>query len=280
MNGRLVGRVALVTGAARGQGRAIANALAVEGADVLGVDICGPIPTVTTYALATRDDLDETVALVESAGRRMIADAVDVRDYAALETFVAKGVAELGRLDIVVANAGIASLSFNTLELNLDEWRDMIDTNLTGVFHTVKAAVPHIEAGGRGGAVVLTSSSAGLKAYAGIGHYVAAKHGVVGLMKTLALELAPKMIRVNTINPSNVNTPMLDQEMLWQLFVPDKEGQATKEDFAAASRASNAMPISWLEAEDIANAVLFLVSDEGRYITGVALPVDAGSLVR
>jgi SDR family mycofactocin-dependent oxidoreductase len=277
--GRLDGRVALVTGAARGQGRAIAGRLAREGADIIAVDICAQLPTVTTYRLADRSDLDETARLVEKAGRQVRAEAVDVRDFDSLRAAVDKGVADLGRLDIVVANAGIASLSFNTCDLGVDEWREMVEVNLTGVFHTVKATVPHIEAGGRGGAIVLTSSTAGLKAYGGIGHYVAAKHGVVGLMRSLALELAPKHIRVNTINPSNVNTPMLDQEMLWQLFAPDKE-HATKDDFAAASVHANAIPVPWLEAEDVANAVAFLVSDEARYITGVALPLDAGSLLK
>ena len=185
--------------------------------------------------------------------------------------------AQLGRLDIVAGNAGIAS--FGALEDMSDEtWRDMIDVNLTGVWHTAKVAIPHLKAAG-GGSIVLTSSAAGLQAYPGAGHYVAAKHGVVGLMRTLALELAPHHIRVNSLHPTQVDTPMIMNEMTWKLFLPDNENP-TVDDFRPASQGMNALPIPWVDSVDISNALLFLASDEARYITGVPLPVDAGAVIK
>jgi (+)-trans-carveol dehydrogenase len=187
-------------------------------------------------------------------------------------------VAQLGRLDIVSANAGI--VSYGTLDdITEQTWQDMIDINLTGVWRTVRASLPHIRAGGRGGSIILTSSTAGLMAYPGIGHYTAAKHGVVGLMRTLALELAPEMIRVNSVHPTSVNTDMVNNEATYKLFVPGVENPTT-EQFAEVSTQMQALPIPWVEPVDISNALLFLASDEGRYITGVALPVDAGVIIK
>ncbi|HEY0471303.1 MAG TPA: mycofactocin-coupled SDR family oxidoreductase [Kribbella sp.] len=274
--GRVEGKVAFVTGAARGQGRSHAIRLAEEGADIIAVDITGQIDSVP-YAMATPDDLAQTVKEVEALDRRIIATKADVRDYGALKAAVDEGVAQLGRLDIVAANAGI--VSYGVAE-DLDEqvWQDMLDVNLTGVWHTAKATVPHLRAGG-GGSIILTSSAAGLKGYPGLAHYVSAKHGVVGLMRTLANELAPDMIRVNSVHPTSVNTEMIHNKATYELFAPDLENP-TKDQLAERFQAMNALPIPWVEARDISNAVLFLASDEARYITGVTLPVDAGSLAK
>jgi (+)-trans-carveol dehydrogenase len=277
--GRVEGKVAFITGAARGQGRSHAIRLAEEGADIIAVDLCGQIDSVP-YPMATPEDLDQTVKAVEALDRRIIATQADVRDGAALRAAVDDGVAQLGRLDIVSANAGIASTAADgTTALSDRDWQDMIDVNLTGVWQTCKATVPHLLAGGRGGSIILTSSAAGLMAYPNIGHYVAAKHGVVGLMRTLALELAPHSIRVNSLHPTQVDTPMIMNETIFKLFMPDAENP-TREGFAPASQEMNALPIPWVEAVDISNALLFLASDEARYITGVTLPIDAGAIIK
>src|SRR6266481_6313363 len=274
---RLEGRVAFVTGAARGQGRSHAVRLAEEGADIVAVDIAAQIDSVP-YSMGTADDLAKTVAAVEALDRRIVASKADVRDYDALKAALDDGVARLGRLDIVAANAGI--VSYGTLaELPEQTWRDMIDVDLTGEWHAAKAAIPHLRAGGRGGSMILTSSEMGLRAIPNAGHYTAAKHGVVGLMRTLALELAPDFIRVNSIHPTTVNTPMVMNSATYRLFRPDLENP-TADDMAEASRAVNALPIPWVEPADISNAVLWLASDESRYVTGITLPVDAGWLVK
>jgi (+)-trans-carveol dehydrogenase len=277
--GKLEGKVAFITGAARGQGRTHAIRLAQEGADIIAVDLMGPVETVG-YPLATQQDMDETVRLVEALDRRIIASKADVRDSAALKAAVDDGVAQLGRLDIVLANAGIAS--FAPVDEMTDEmWDDMIDINLTGVFKTVRAAVPHLKAGGRGGAIVLTSSTAGIKGLANLAHYVAAKHGVVGLVKTLANELAPHMIRVNSVHPTSVDTMMIHNEQTYAAFRPDKApSDVTRDDVGEAFQSLNALPIQWVEPVDISNAILWLVSDDARYVTGVQLPIDAGSVIK
>ncbi|MFI5952784.1 mycofactocin-coupled SDR family oxidoreductase [Cryptosporangium sp. NPDC051539] len=279
---RLDGKVAFITGAARGQGRSHAVTLAAEGADIIAVDLCAPLESVE-YPLATPEDLAETVRQVEALDRRIVARVADVRDTGSLRAAVDEGVAELGRLDIVSANAGI--LSSGSLvdspagELSEQSWREMIDVNLSGVWRTCKVAIPHLLAGGRGGSLILTSSVAGLKSYANVAHYVSAKHGVVGLMRTLATELAPYGIRVNTVNPTQVDTDMIQNDVMYHLFVPDEENP-TKEQFAAASRATGLLPVDWVEAIDISKVVAFLASDDSRYITGIALPVDAGATLR
>ena len=278
MAGRVAGKVAFITGAARGQGRSHAIRLAQEGADIIAVDLAGQIGSVP-YAMSTPDDLAETVKEVEALDRRIVATQADVRDFGAVKAALDDGVAQLGHLDIVSANAGI--FSFGTME-ELDEthWQDMIDVNLTGVWHAAKAAIPHLRAAG-GGSMILTSSTAGLQALPNTGHYNAAKHGVVGLMRTLALELAADMIRVNSVHPTAVNTDMIQNSATYELFAPDlPEAERTKEALAPRFRELNVLPIPWVEPVNISNAVLFLASDEARYITGVTLPVDAGLLTK
>ncbi len=278
MPGRVEGKVAFITGAARGQGRSHAVRLAQEGADIIAVDVCQQIRGVP-FPMSTPDDLKKTVRLVEEQDRRIVAAQADVRDYAALKAAVDDGVAQLGRLDIVVANAGIGNGGKPLAETDEQTWQDMIDVNLTGVWLTTKAAIPHMIAGGRGGSIVLTSSVGGLKAHPNVGNYVAAKHGVVGIMRTLALELAQHRIRVNSVHPTQVNTPMVMNESTFRMFRPDLENP-TRDDFAPISQMINVLPVPWVEPEDISNAVLFLSSEEGRYITGVPLPIDAGALIK
>jgi SDR family mycofactocin-dependent oxidoreductase len=277
MSGRVEGKVAFITGAARGQGRAHAVRLAQEGADIIAVDICHDVEG--ALPMATPADLAETEALVKAQGRRVVAAQADVRDFDALKAAVDDGVAQLGRLDIIVANAGIASLGGPVQLMNRDSWQDTIDINLTGVWNTARAAVQHIIDGGRGGSIVLTSSVGGMKALPGMSHYVSAKHGVVGLMRSLAVELAQYSIRVNSVHPSNVNTPMLMNEGTYRLFRPDLENP-TQADAAVILTMMHSLPVPWVEPEDVASAVAFLASDDARYITGVPLPVDAGALLK
>jgi (+)-trans-carveol dehydrogenase len=275
--GRVQGKVAFITGAARGQGRSHAIRLAEEGADIIAVDLASTMPDVT-YRSSTMADLEETVRAVEALDRRIFFAQADVRDYDGLKAALDQGVAELGGLDIVSANAGILSSPYRSADLPETVWQSTIDTNLTGVWHTVKAAIPHLIAR-RGGSVVLTSSAAGLKGYENISHYVAAKHGVVGLMRSLALELGPSGIRVNTIHPTQVNTEMIMHEEVYKLYRPDLENP-TREDFAPSSQAVHALPQPWVEPVDISNALLFLASDEARFITGATLPVDLGVVIK
>lgn len=271
--GKLEGKVAFITGAARGQGRNHAVRLAQEGADIIAVDVARQVETVP-YPTATADDLAETVRRVEALDRRIVAAEADVRDLAALTRVVDDGVAQLGRLDVVIANAGI-SVPAPTLEMDEETWSTMIDVNLTGVWKTVRAAVPHVVAGGRGGSVVMTSSLAALKANANTAHYTAAKAGLVGLMKVMALELAPQNIRVNTVHPTTVATDMILNDPTYRLFRPDIENPGRAE-FEEAALTLNKMPVAALESDDITNAVLYLVSDDGRYVTGTTHVVDAG----
>jgi (+)-trans-carveol dehydrogenase len=278
MAGRVAGKVAFITGAARGQGRSHAIRLAQEGADIIAVDLCGQVDSVP-YAMATPADLAETVKEVEALDRRIVATQADVRDYGALKTALDDGVAQLGHLDIVSANAGI--FSFGTLEeLSETAWRDMLDVNLTGVWHAAKAAIPHLRAAG-GGSIILTSSGLGLEGMPNVGHYVSAKHGLVGLMRTLALELAPDLIRVNSVHPTTVNTDMIQNAAAYELFAPDlPEDERTPEVISERLLTINTLPIPWIEPVDVSNAVLWLASDEARYVTGVPLPVDAGELLK
>ena len=272
--GRVDGKVALITGAARGQGRSHAVRLAEEGADIVAVDLCADVGT-TPYTGATEDDLAETVRQVEALGRRIVARLADVRDLTALSAAVREGVAELGPLDVVCANAGIASFG-PALELDEDTWQEVLDINLTGVWKTVKAAVPAMVDRGAGGSVVLTSSIAGLIAFPNLAHYTSAKHGVTGLMRTLAVELAPHRIRVNSVHPTTVDTPMIANEPVWGLFMGGMEG-VTREQAAKGMTAMNALEIPWTEARDISNAVLYLASDEARHVTGTTMVIDGGA---
>lgn len=277
MSERFAGKVAFITGAGRGQGRSHAVRMAEEGADIIAVDICGPVPTVTISPPTTEEDLAETVRLVEKQNRRILASTVDVRDREALQRAVDEGVKRLGRLDVVCANAGIFQPA-PSLDVTDDMWRDVIDVNLTGVWNTCRVALPHLIAAG-GGSIVITSSAGGLKGNPNTVAYAASKHAVVGVMRVLANEFGPEMIRVNSVHPSGVDTPMISNETTWKLFVPN-ETNPTKASAAPAFQAGNALPVPWLEVADISNAVLFLASDEARYITGVTLPVDAGYLAK
>jgi SDR family mycofactocin-dependent oxidoreductase len=276
MGDRLKGKVALITGAARGIGRAQAVRFAQEGANIIALDICGPVDTVLVPP-ATRADLDETTELVAEAGGRIEAEVVDVRDTNAVQVATDRGVDSLGGLDIVCATAGITSRALAT-DLSENVWQTMLDVNLTGVWRTCRATAPHLIDRG-GGSVILTSSIAGLKGLVGVAHYTAAKHGVVGLMRSLAKELAPHNIRVNTVHPTNVDTPMIQNDHVRSAFRPDLK-QVTREQFAEAACSMNMLTVPWVEPVDVANACLFLASDEARYITSVALPVDAGSTQR
>ncbi|TQS39591.1 mycofactocin-coupled SDR family oxidoreductase [Cryptosporangium phraense] len=271
--GQLEGKVAFITGAARGQGRSHALTLAREGADIIAVDVCKQADTVP-YPMATPEDLAETVKQVEALDRRIIASEVDIRDFAALKAAADQGVAELGRLDIVLANAGISTPA-STLEMDEEVWDEMIEINLTGQWKTIKAAVPHVRAGGRGGSVVITSSLAAIYANNNTAHYSAAKAGLVMFAKVLAKELAPESIRVNTIHPTTVATGMILNEPTYKLFRPDLE-HPTRADFEEAALQLNKLPIAAIEPADISNAILYLVSDAGRYVTGTTHVVDAG----
>ena len=268
--GPLNGKVAFITGAARGQGRAHAVRLAADGASVIAVDLCEQIASVP-YPLATPEDLAATVKLVEDTGARIVARQGDVRDRASLSSALQAGLDEFGRLDIVVANAGIAPMQSGD-----DGWRDVIDVNLTGVYNTIKAAIPTMVKQGTGGSIVLISSAAGLAGIAsqdaGSVGYAAAKHGVVGLMRVYANLLAKQSIRVNSIHPTGVETPMINNE-----FTRGWLAKMAAESDSPGSM-GNALPVEVLQADDIANAVAWLVSDQACYITGVTLPVDAGFL--
>ncbi len=265
--GKLDGKVAFITGAARGQGRSHAVRLAAEGASIIAVDICAQIDSVP-YPMATPEDLAQTAKEVEALDRRIFTAQADVRDAAALRQAFEAGVAELGPVDIVLANAGIAPMA---LHESGDPWTDVIAVNLTGVYHTVETAIPSLIERGQGGAIVLTSSTAGINGIGGpsaggLG-YTAAKHGVVGLMRSYANNLAPHSIRVNSVHPTGVNTPMV---------VNDAMQEFLQHDPSLSQAMSNALPVPMVEAVDISNAIVWLVSDDARYVTGVTLPVDAG----
>lgn len=279
MTGRVEGKVAFITGAARGQGRSHAVRLAEEGADIIAVDVCGPVSADSQIAPSNPDDLAQTADLVKGLNRRIVTAQVDVRDFDALKSAVDSGVEQLGRLDIIVANAGIGNGGQTLDKTSEADWDDMIGVNLSGVWKSVKAAVPHLISGGNGGSIVLTSSVGGLKAYPHTGHYIAAKHGVIGLMRTFAVELGQHSIRVNAVCPTNVNTPMFMNEGTMKLFRPDLENPGP-DDLAVAAQFMHVLPVGWVEPVDISNAVLFLASDESRYVTGLPVTVDAGSMLK
>lgn len=257
----LAGRVAFVTGAARGTGRAHCERLADAGADVIAVDVGGP------------DDLAGTAEAVTDRGRRCHRGAADVRDLAALQSVAAAGVAELGRLDIVVANAGIHAAGAPTWELSAQAWHDTLDINLTGVWHTVKATVGHF--GPAGGSIIIIGSTNGIRGTANTAHYTASKHAVVGLVRSLANELGPRNIRVNVVHPGAVGTAMVRNEATYRRLCPDIDNP-TEADAARVLTARNLLPVPWVEPVDVANAVCFLSSDGARFITGAQLIVDAG----
>jgi (+)-trans-carveol dehydrogenase len=275
--GKLDGKVAFITGAARGQGRSHALTLAREGADIIAIDICEQIDTVP-YPMGTQADLDETVKLVEALDRRVVASKADVRDPEGLAAAVDEGVAQLGRLDIVLANAGIVGHPLGTIN-PAKTFRDVVDVNLTGVYTTVEVSKQHLIDSSPGGSIVITSSLAGLRALGAGGGYTEAKHGLVGMMRTYALELAQHMIRVNSVHPTNVRTPMIQNDVIYGIFRPDLENP-TEEEALAGLAFLNLLPVPYIEVEDVSNAILFLVSDDARYITGAALPIDAGGAIK
>lgn len=277
MAGLLEGKVAFITGAARGQGRSHAVRFAEEGADIIAFDLCDQMSSVA-YPMATPEDLDETVNLVEKTGRRIVAEQGDVRDFERLKTAVANGVAELGRLDFVLANAGILPM-VGPAGQDISAFDDAVAVMLNGVYYTIEAALPALLEHGDGGAIVITSSVAGLsgmhvklsqKTHGGAG-YLAAKHGVIGVMRGYANMLAEKNIRVNTVHPTGLNSPMIVNEQVGRLLAEQPEYGAAFE---------NLLPVPLIEASDISEAMLYLCGPSGRYITGIMLPVDAGFLVR
>jgi len=279
--GRVQGKVAFITGAARGQGRSHAVRLAEEGADIIAVDVCHDIDTIG-YPMATPDDLKETARLVEAQDRRIVAVQADVRERSELRSAIERGIAELGKVDIVVAQAGIAG---QKSDAPLQAWTDVMDTNLIGVINAVHAALPHLQAGA---SVIATGSTAAymqtlpmqkVGTDSGGISYMVAKRMLSSYMHDLARELAPRSIRANVVHPTNVNTDMLQSEVMYRSFRPDLE-HPTREDATPAFYSQQAMPVPWIEPVDISNAVLFLASDEARYVTGVALPVDAGVLIK
>lgn len=277
MTGLMAGRVALVTGAARGLGRAHAVRLAEEGADVVLLDLCRDVAA-SPYRMAGDADMEETVRLVEAAGRRALARQADVRDQAALDAAVEAGIDAFGHIDVVVPNAGVVSFG-RVWELTEEQWTTTIDVLLTGVWHTVKAVVPAMIEAGRGGAIVVIGSAVGTKAAPGLAHYVTAKHGLVGLMRALALEVAEHRIRVNLVAPGSVRTEMAGNDAIVRRMLPEHESP-TAADAADLMRARHALPVQWAEPEDVSDAVVWLASDHARYITGAVLPVDAGWTIK
>jgi SDR family mycofactocin-dependent oxidoreductase len=274
MLGKLGGKVAFITGAGRGQGRAHAIRLAEEGADIVALDICRDLPTLP-YSLSTIEDLEETAKLVADTGRRVTTKVADVRDIASLRAAFDEGVAEMGGIDIVIANAGIMYHGDFDPETDDLAWDTSIGVMLTGVRNTIKVSREALVEGGRGGSIVIISSTAGMKGMSdgngGPDGYVAAKHGVIGLMRTYANVLGPHGIRVNTIHPTGVMTPMIANE---------KFGAWIQDHPEIADRMMNILPVPALEPRDVSNAIAWLVSDEGKYVTGIELPVDAGFTAR
>jgi len=269
------GKVAFITGAARGQGRAHAVRLAAEGADIIAVDLLRDIKGVD-YPLASESDMAQTVDLIESLGRRIIVGQADVRDLPRLEEAARRGVSELGHIDIVIANAGICTVS-KSWEMSEETWQTLIDINLTGVWKTIRATAPLMIEAGRGGSIILISSIAGLAAFPNMVHYNAAKHGLVGVMKACAIELGQFNIRVNSVHPTNVSTDMLLRNPpIRELMTGDPS--AGRNDLAPALSGMHVISIPWVEAEDVSNLVVWLASDESRYVTGTTQVLDAGAL--
>jgi SDR family mycofactocin-dependent oxidoreductase len=275
--GQLDGKVAFITGLARGQGRSHALTLAREGADIIGLDLCGEIAS-TTYPGSTLEDLEETNRLIKETGRQAVLSRADVRDYDAVKAAFDKGIAELGRVDIIIPNAGICA-GGRTWEISTDAWRQMIDINLTGPWHAVKAAVPTMIEQGEGGSVVFIGSTEALKGAENMSSYVAAKHGITGLMTTLARELGRYNIRVNSVNPTCVDTNMIQNPYVWGLFAPD-DPNPTRDSVADAFAATHILPVPWMEPADVSRAILYLVGESGRYITASKLTIDAGFIVK
>jgi (+)-trans-carveol dehydrogenase len=277
---RFQDQVVFVTGAARGQGRSHAVRFAEEGANIIAVDICAPLNGID-YAMATRDDLDETVRLVKAAGGSIVASVADVRSQQELDEAVAAGVREFGRIDIVLANAGAFSQAASTWEMTEEQWNTTLDTDLSGVWRTCKAAIPTMIEGQRGGSIIMTSSSNGYRAEQGHPAYNAAKLGMVALMRGLAGELAEHNIRVNTIHPTNVKTAMMWNDSMIGIFAPGETTQTMDaEGWWEGLRPVNLLPVGAIEAQDVTKLIMFLTSDAGRFITASEVPIDAGYIRR
>jgi (+)-trans-carveol dehydrogenase len=277
--GRVSDKVALITGAARGQGRAHAVRLAQEGADIVAIDVVDNVVDWLPYGLSTADDLSETVRLVENEDRRIIARKADVRDRPAMAAIVEDAITEFGHIDIVCANAGIAPMGPKSWEITPEQWNDVIAVNLTGVWNTTAVVLPHMIERGEGGSIIITTSGAALRAVPNLSDYCAAKAGVLGYMRSLALEVGRYRIRVNAVAPCTVNTPMIAHDAMYQLFRPDLDSP-TQADTIPRLTGISLLPEPWIEPLDVANAVLWLASDEARYVTGVVLPVDLGVCIK
>lgn len=278
MTGRVAGKVAFVTGAARGQGRAHAVRLAEEGADIVALDICGPIKGREGIPASSPEDLAETARLVEAADRRILAFQGDTRSYEDVRHAVDAGVTEFGHIDIAIANAGTSGGSALAHEISEEDWQTTLDVNLTGAWHTAKAVLPHMIAAGNGGSVILTSSGAGVKAMLHLADYAASKAGIIMLTRVLALENGKHGIRVNCIAPGNVDTPLVMNDVIFSLFRPDLEHPG-REDVQPVFEAMNPLKTKpWLSPRDIAGAAVWLCSDDAATITGITLPVDLGVL--
>jgi SDR family mycofactocin-dependent oxidoreductase len=276
-HGPLGGRVAIVTGAARGQGRSHAIRLAEMGADLVLVDVCAdlaPIP----YRQPGPDDLAETASLAGAAGATVRTIIADVRDAAAMAAAARVAVDELGGVDIVVANAGVIQLKPAT-EITQPDWAEIIGINLTGTWNTIAPTIAPMIEQGRGGSIVITSSAAGLKGPPNMAHYAASKSGVIGLMRSLSAELGPHGIRVNCLAPTTVDTAMVHWPEAYAMFRPDLPAPG-RDDVVDVFKQLNVLPVPWIDASDVTEALAFLVSDRARYVTGVVLPVDAGTLVK
>lgn len=279
--GRVEGKVAFVTGAARGMGRAHAVRLAEEGADIIACDLPSDHRPYTTfgYRMSTDEDVAETVRLVESLGRRIHFGRADIRDRSQLRSVVDAGLEQFGRLDIVVANAGGDSPGGPSWEMAEEAWDQVIDTNLKGTWNTLGVTIPVFIEAGHGGSIVVISSGAALQGVPYLAHYSASKHGVTGLTRAVANEVARHYIRINSVCPTTVNTPMIQNDAVYRKIRPDLE-HPTRDDVVGVYKAMNLIPEPWIEPVDVSNAVLFLASDEARFITGAVLPVDLGTSVR
>ncbi len=277
--GTLDGRVAFITGAARGQGRAHAIRLAGEGADIIAIDICGPISKTITYPLATPEELAQTVQAVEATGRKVLAREVDIRDLAALQQVVADGVEQFGRLDVVVANAGVLSWG-RTFEMSEEQWDTVIEVNLNGTWRTIRAAVPAMIEAGNGGSIILVSSSAGLKATPGNGHYSASKHGVVALTNALAIEVGEFGIRVNSIHPYSIETPMVEKEAMMAIFAkyPQYLHSFSPMPYHPVNQGGSKGLQEFMTAEEVSDVVAWLAGDGSATISGSQIAVDRGTM--
>lgn len=275
---RFEDKTVLISGAARGQGRAHALRFAAEGANIVACDLCGQLPS-NQYQMATPEDLAETVRLVEGLDRRIVAEQADVRDYDAVEQVVARGVAEFGPIDVVVPNAGCFGYVGHTWEIPQQSWDDVLGTNLMGAWNLTRAVIPAMIERGEGGAIVFTASAAGLRAYSNIGDYTVSKHAVIGLMRVLAQELGDHSIRVNAVCPTGVRTGIMVNDVVKKLFFPDRDpAEMSEAEYEEAIRPIHLLPTGLVEPEDVTAAILWLASEETRFITGVSLPVDAGLL--